>query len=136
MGWYGSEVTRKFLSRKLEDPGYDTVKSTGTCALHAADFMYKVYKNKLISPWVSMQMKSLLGRQLDTSKLSLGLPHNTMYYHKTGWWNIYTNDVGIVEDGKIKYIIASFTPVTEEKVTPQLKNLSVRVYNLISNLHK
>jgi beta-lactamase class A len=136
MGWYGSEVTRKFLSRKLEDPGYDTVKSTETCALHTADFMYKVYTNQLINPWVSMQMKVLLGRQLDTTKLSLGLPRNTMYFHKTGWWSIYTNDVGIVDDGSIQYIIAVFTPVTEEKVTLRLKDLSLRVYNLISSLHK
>src|SRR5258708_9648897 len=136
MGWYGSEVTRKFLSRKLEDPGYDTVRGTETCALHAADFMYKVYRNQLINPWVSMQMKNLLGRQLDTTKLSLGLQHSTMFYHKTGWWSMYTNDVGIVDDGKIKYIIAVFTPVTEEKVALQLKNLSARIYNLISNLHK
>ncbi|HET7117858.1 MAG TPA: serine hydrolase, partial [Hanamia sp.] len=51
-GWYGSEVTRKFLSRKLEDPGYDTIRSTVTCALHAADFMYKIYKDQLVNPWV------------------------------------------------------------------------------------
>jgi len=136
MGWFGSEVTRKFLSRKLEDAGYDTVKSTETCALHAADFMYKIYSNKLINPWVSMQMKALLGRQLDTTKLSLGLPRNAMYFHKTGWWSIYTNDVGIVEDSRIKYIIAIFTPVTEEKVTARLKELSRRVYNLINELHR
>ena len=136
MGWYGSEVTRKFLSRKFEDPGYDTVRGTETCALHAVDFMYKVYENQLINPWVSMHLKVLLGRQLDTTKLSLGLPHRTMFYHKTGWWSIYTNDAGIVDDGKIKYIIAVFTPVTEEKVTIRLKNLSTRIYNLISNLHK
>jgi beta-lactamase class A len=136
MGWYGSEVTRKFLSRKFVDPGYDTVRGTETCALHAADFMYKVYSNKLINSWVSMQMKVLLGRQLDTTKLSLGLPHNTMFYHKTGWWSIYTNDVGIVDDGKIKYIIAVFTPVTEEKVTLRMKILSDRVYKLIYYLHR
>ncbi len=136
MGWYGSEVTRKFLSRKQEDPGYDTVRGTETCALNAADFMYKIYTNQLINPWVSMQMKALLGRQLDTTKLSLGLPRNTMYFHKTGWWSIYTNDVGIADDGSIKYIIALFTPVTEEKVTLQMKNLSMRIYNLIRYLHK
>ena len=136
MGWYGSEVTRKFLSRKLEDPGYDTVKSTTTCALHAAEFMYKVYSNQLVNPWVSMQMKALLGRQLDTTKLSLGLPRNAMYFHKTGWWSIYTNDVGIVDDGHIKYVIAIFTPVTEEKVTARLKELSMRVYRLMSELHR
>lgn len=134
MGWYGSEVTRKFLSRKFEDPGYDTIRGTETSALHAADFMYKIYTNTLINPWVSMQMKALLGRQLDTTKLSLGLPHNVMYYHKTGWWGIYTNDVGIVTDGKIKYIIALFTPVTEEKVTPRLKKLSMMVYDLINSI--
>jgi beta-lactamase class A len=133
--WYGSEVTRKFLKRKFEDPGYDTIRSTETSALHAADFMYKIYSNQLINPWVSMQMKALLGRQLDTTKLSTGLPSTAMFYHKTGWWSIYTNDVGIVEDGKIKYIIALFTPVTEEAVRPKMKELSAKVYALIKSLH-
>ena len=131
MGWYGSEVTRKFLGRKFEAPGYDTIRGTETCALHAADFMYKVYTNQLINPWVSMQMKALLGRQLDTTKFSLGLPPNVMYFHKTGWWSIYTNDVGIVDNGKIKYIISLFTPVAEDMVTPRLKELSRRTYHLI-----
>jgi disulfide oxidoreductase YuzD len=142
--WYGSEVTRKFLKRSFEDKGYDTVKSTETCALHAADFMYKIYSNQLINPWVSMQMKALLGRQLDTTKLSTGLPSSAMFFHKTGWWNIYTNDVGIVEDarlndvvgqGNIKYIIALFTPLIEEQARPKMKELSSRVYELIKKLH-
>lgn len=130
-GWYGSEVTRKFLSRKYEDPGYDTVRGTETCALHAADFMYKIYSNQLINPWVSMQLKALLGRQLDTTKVSRGLPRNTMFYHKTGWWSYWTNDVGIVDNGKIKYIIALFTPVEENNSRPRMKEVSERVYNLI-----
>lgn len=133
--WYGSEVTRKFLKRKFEDPGYDTVKSTETNALHAADFMYKIYKNELVNPWVSMQLKALLGRQLDTTKLSTGLPNGTMFFHKTGWWSYYTNDVGIVDDGKIKYVIALFTPVTEMVVRPKLKAISKKVYDLIKRLH-
>ena len=135
-GWYGSEVTRKFLKRKFEDSGYDTVKSTETNALHAADFMFKIYKNQLINPWVSMQLKALLGRQLDTTKLSTGLPNGAMFFHKTGWWSYYTNDVGIVDDGKIKYVICLFTPVTEDFVRPKLKELSGRVYELIKDLHK
>jgi beta-lactamase class A len=134
--WSGSEVTRKFLSRKFEDPGYDTVRSTVTSALHAADFMYKIYKNELVNPWVSQQLKVLLGRQLDTTKLSTGLPHDAMFYHKSGWWSYFTNDVGIVDDGQIKYIIALFTPITEEKVRPAFKELSSRVYWLIKNMHQ
>jgi beta-lactamase class A len=132
-GWTGSEVTRKFLKRKLEDPGYDTVRSTETCALHAADFMFKMYTNQLISPWVSMQLKALLGRQLDNTKLSPGLPVNAMFYHKTGWWSFYTHDVGIVDDGKIKYVVAVFTPVTEERVRPRLKEISKKIHDLITN---
>ncbi len=129
--WGGSEVNRKFLSRKLEDPGYDTVKSTETCAIHAADFMYKVYTNQLVNPWVSQQLKSLLGRQLDTTKLSSGLPATTMFYHKTGWWSFYTHDVGIADDGNVKYIIALFTPVPEKLVTERLKLVSEKIYQLM-----
>jgi beta-lactamase class A len=136
MGWYGSEVTRKFLNRKYEDRGYDTIKNTQTCALHAAEFMYRIYTNSLINPWVSMQMKALLGRQLDVTKLSAGLPNNVMYYHKTGWWSYYTNDVGIVENGKMKYIIALFTPVTEDHVSDRMKKLSTAVFTLTSSLHQ
>ncbi len=131
-GWYGSEVTRKFLSRKFEDTGYDTIKSTETNALHAADFMYKIHKNQLINPWVSQQMKVLLGRQLDTTKLATGLPHEAMFYHKSGWWSFYTNDVGIVDDGRLKYIISLFTPVTENDARPRMKVVSERVYELMA----
>jgi hypothetical protein len=84
---------------------------------------------------VSQQMKVLLGRQLDTTKLYTGLPQNVMFYHKSGWWNYFTNDVGIVDDGQIKYVIALLTPITEEEARPKMKELSKRVYYLIRNLH-
>lgn len=134
--WQGSEVTRKYLSRKFEDPRYKTIRGTETCALHAADFMYKVYTNRLVNPWVSMQMKALLGRQLDTTKISTGLPPNTMFFHKTGWWSYWTNDVGIVDNGKIKYIISCFTPVTEERVRPLLKIISEKVFELMERRYR
>lgn len=129
--WNGSEVTRKFLSRKFESPGYDTIRGTETCALHAADFMYKIYTNQLINPWVSQQMKALLARQLDTSKLSTGLPDNAMFYHKTGWWSYFTHDVGIVDEGEVKYIIALFLPLKEEVALQKFKIVSQQVYQLM-----
>jgi beta-lactamase class A len=129
-GWQGSEVTRKFLSRKFEDPGYTTIRGTETSALHAAQFMYRVYANQLVNPWVSRQMKSFLARQLDTSKLVPGLPHDAMFYHKTGWFAYWTNDVGIVE-GQARYIIACFLPLPEDSALPKLKELSRLVYDLM-----
>lgn len=132
-GWYGSEVTRKFLKRKFEDPGYENVRGTETCALHAADFMYKIYTNSLVNEWVSLQLKTLLGRQLDKSKLAQGLPSSAMFYHKTGWFAYWTNDVGIVIDGKVKYIISCFIPIEEEMALPKFKLLSEKVYELIKS---
>lgn len=132
-GWEGSEVTRKFLKRKFEDPGYDTIRGTETSALHAADFMYKIETNTLFNPWVSMQMKALLGRQLDKTKIAAGLPKEAMYYHKTGWFSYWTNDVGIVDDGKVKYVISCFMPLEEELAYPKFKELSSRVYELMKS---
>lgn len=132
-GWNGSEVTRKFLKRKFEDPGYDTVASTMTCALHAADYMYRVYTNQMVNPWVSMQLKSLFGRQLDKSKLASGLPGNVMYYNKTGWFSYWTNDVGIADDGNTRYIISLFMPLEEEMALPKFKSISAKVYDLMKS---
>jgi hypothetical protein len=129
-GWHGSEVTRKFLKRKFEDPGYDTVRGTETCALHAAEFMYRVSTNQLVNPWVSQQMKSFLARQCDTSKLAAGLPLDAMFYHKTGWYSFWTNDVGIV-DGAARYIVACFVPLEEEIARPKMKELSRRIYGMM-----
>ncbi|MCB0278031.1 MAG: serine hydrolase [Calditrichaeota bacterium] len=129
--WQGSEVTRKFLSRKYEDPGYEKIRGTETSALHAADFMYKIETNQLINPWVSKQMKTFLGRQLDNTKLSQGFPENTMFYHKTGWFSYWTNDVGIVDDGKIRYVIACFLPLEEEMALPKFDELAERIHQLM-----
>lgn len=132
-GWEGSKVTRKFLSRKYEDPGYEKIRGTETCALHAGDFMYKIYSNDLVNPWVSMQMKTFLGRQLDNTKYAMGLPTNAMFYHKTGWWSYWTNDVGIVDDGNVRYIIACFMPVEEETALPKFKQLAERIHKLMQS---
>jgi beta-lactamase class A len=133
-GWYGSEVTRKFLKRKYEDPGYEKIRGTETCALHAADFLYRIYSNQLVNPWVSMQLKTFLGRQLDKSKLATGLPSDAMMYHKTGWYSYWTHDAAIVDDGKIHYIIACFLPLEEESALPKFKAISARIYELMYSL--
>ena len=95
--------------------------------------MYRIYSNTLVNEWVSLQIKTLLGWQLDKSKLATGLPSKAMFYHKTGWFAYWTNDVGIVDDGIIKYIIACFIPLEEELALPKFKVLSEKVYELINS---
>jgi len=130
--WQGSEVTRKFLKRKYEDPGYEKIRGTETCAWHSAEFMYRVETDQLVNPWVSKQMKSYLGRQLDIRKLAAGLPESVMFYHKTGWFSYWTNDVGIVDNGSVRYVIACFVPIEEELVMDKYKELSARIFKLMS----
>ncbi|MEN7550217.1 serine hydrolase [Rapidithrix thailandica] len=126
--WEGSEVTRKFLNRKFEDAEYQTIRGTETSALHAADFMYLLETRQLVNPWVSMQMKALLARQLDKSKLASGFPKEVLFSHKTGWFSTWTHDVGIVEDGQTTYILSCFLPLPEEEARPKLKALAKRIH--------
>lgn len=127
-GWNGSEVTRKFLSRRFEDSAYVKVRSTETSARHAAEFLFRIHTNTLVDPWVSQQMRSLLGRQLDTTKLQTGLPARAMFYHKTGWYASWTHDVGIVDGGTVRYIIACFLPLPEERALPLMRRLAEQVH--------
>lgn len=132
-GWEGSEVTRKFLSREFEDPDYKEIRGTVTCAFHAADFLYRIYTNRLVNPWVSQQMMTLLGRQLDKSKLAAGLPENAMFYHKSGWWSYWTNDAGIVDDGETRFVIAAFIPLRQQEALPKFHALGERVFRLMES---
>jgi beta-lactamase class A len=131
--WHGSEVTRKFLKRSVEAPGYSEVPGTMTSALHAADFFYLMFTDQLINPWVSRQLKSFLARQLDVSKLSEGLPADAVFYHKTGWWSYWSNDSGIVETDDLKYIIACLLPIKAELAFPEFKYIAENVHQLIKD---
>lgn len=132
-GWHGSEVTRKFLPRASESPGYEDIRGTVTCALHAADFLYRIYTNQMHNPWVSQQMMTLLGRQMDKSKLATGFPSNAMFYHKSGWWRYWTNDAGIVDDGETRFVIAAFLPLREIEARPKFKQLANEVFQLMES---
>jgi beta-lactamase class A len=131
-GWQGSEVMRKFLRRKFEDAGYDTIRGTETCARHAAEFLYKVQTGQLANTWTSGQLKSYLMRQLDTTKLATGLPSNALFSHKTGWFSTWTHDVGIIEDNVARYVIACFLPLREEVALDKMRNLAYRIHALLS----
>lgn len=136
MGWQGSEVTRKFLNRKWEDPGYETIRGTTTCARHFAELLFRIEAGQLISQKISRQLKALLTMQLDKSKLAEGLPTSATFSHKTGWWSFFTHDAGIVEDGELKYIIAVFTPIAEDNLNGRLKMLSGKIHSLLLQHNK
>lgn len=130
-GWQGSEVTRKFLRRAFEEPGYEKIRGTETNARHAAEFLMNVQTGHLENGWVSAHLKSYLTRQLDTTKLATGLPPTAVFSHKTGWFATWTHDVGIVEDGPTRYVIACFLPIAESKALPIMTRLASRIHALM-----
>ncbi|QQE13511.1 serine hydrolase [Planctomycetota bacterium] len=131
----GSEVTRKYLSRSKEDEGYADVPSTMTCALHTTDFLYRIATNQFESPWVSLQMMTFLGRQLDKSKLALGLPSNAMAYHKTGWFSYWSGDCMIVDDGKTNFVISLILPISADDAKPIYKRIAEEVFAYMQQKH-
>jgi hypothetical protein len=55
-----------------------------------------------------------------------------MFYHKTGWYADWAHDVGIVDDGKTKFVIACFLPLKEEAAKPKFKELGERIFALMA----
>lgn len=129
-GWHGSEVTRKFLPRSVEDPGYAEVPSTMTSGRHAAEFLALAATDRLVHPWVSRRLMTLLGGQLDHTKVAEGLPRGAFFAHKTGWWSFWTHDVGVVRDD-VAYVVALLTPVPDAEARPRMAEVGRRVHDVM-----
>lgn len=130
-GWHGSEVTRKFLPRRVEDEGYADVPSTMTSGRHAAEFLALAATDRLVDPWVSRRLMALLTNQLDGTKVAAGLPRGAVFAHKTGWWSFWTHDVGVVHEGDAHYVIALLTPVPEADARPRMAEVGAAVHALM-----
>lgn len=131
-GWSGSDITRKFLNRLLEQKKYQKSKVTITTSRHIAEFFYKVETETLISPWVSNMLKSYMIRWDKVGKTGLLIAEFKSYYTKGGWlringyrynfikaliniWrkgycvNTWNNDAGVVTGKNSHYAIALLT---------------------------
>lgn len=130
--WKGSEITRKYISRKKEDIEYKKSSMTASCTMHLAEFLFLVESNKLITKFVSESIKHYLSKNIDTDDISLEILEFKNYYNKIGSlktypWSygilhfckriilgrifkeIWQNDAGIVVAGNLTYIISVFT---------------------------
>jgi beta-lactamase class A len=135
-GWKGSEVTRKFLPRELEDKKYKDAKPTLTNALHVAEFFYLLEEGKIGNKDLSIYLKGVFGRQLDNTKLSKGFSKKSNFHHKTGWFAYgkknkygFTADAGILEMNDKKYIVSVIIPVSPLKGNKILKNLGTKLFH-------
>lgn len=142
--WQGSEVTRKFLPRKFEKAKYKKAPITLTCVRHIAELFFLIEKEKILNKESSQLLKELLlkGNHFENENIGAGLPKSAKFYRKGGWFESklkdgailkFNSDAGIVEDEKVKYIIATLTSLKTKsnKKSFPMKKLSREIYNLI-----
>jgi len=132
LGCKGSEVTRKYLSRKLEDPGWENAPSTTTNALHLATFLWAVESGAIGGGRGRGLIKSYLAMDVTVPlRFRAGLPDTATLYSKTGTWNIFTSQAAIVEDGNVRFILCALTAQKDDVADPRLAALAREVYALL-----
>ncbi len=82
-----------------------------TTAANMARLLQLIAQDQMISPQVSADIRSLLVRNTDGSKLARLLPADAQVAHKSGWYDGVANDVGIVTVDRVpaKWVIAVFS---------------------------
>jgi beta-lactamase class A len=93
------------LSRGPRDPGFNQTTPSDTALL-----LTLIATDRAVNPASSQEMRALLHRAHDATKLVGGLPPGTKVAHKSGWYAGVANDAGIVyPNGRGAYILAVFS---------------------------
>jgi beta-lactamase class A len=86
------------------DPGFNQTSPADMARLFTL-----LATDQAVNASSSQEMRSLLLRAQDSSKLLRGLPPGTRVAHKSGWYNGVANDVGIVYATRSTYVAAVFS---------------------------
>lgn len=130
LGCEGSEITRKFLGRDLEDEGYSGVRATETSALHAATFLWATETGAIGGGKGRGLIKGYLAMN-DRGRFYRGLPESATIHSKTGFWNTFTSEAAIIEDGTTRYILCALTVYTTSVAEPRMADFAARVHALM-----
>jgi beta-lactamase class A len=118
-----------FSESKVGTDGSTPVTTPSDIAL----FFEKLYKGTLIDGEYDEKMLDLLKEQQLNNKIPKNLPENIMIAHKTGEFNYFTHDGGIVYTPKGDYIIVilseSRNPMEAEQT---IADVSETVYTLFT----
>ena len=132
MGCTGSDITRKFLPRSREDEGYTTVPGTTSSARHFATFLWATENGMIGGGRGRGLIKGYLATNVcNTDRFRAGLPASATVCSKTGEWDTFTSEVGIVEDQDTKYIICVLTAMPQEQSAPRMAAFVRDVHRLL-----
>jgi beta-lactamase class A len=67
--------------------------------------------DQLVNPQISSDIRGLMARNVDRSKLARLLPPDAQVAHKSGWYEGVADDVGIVTVDRlpVRWVVAVFT---------------------------
>jgi len=107
LGLNGTHFVNEFSdTRGTSNPGMNQ-----TTPANMARLLEFIATDQIVSPQVSADIRALLARNVDRSKLVRLLPPDARVAHKSGWYDGVANDVGIVSVDRVpaRWVIAVFT---------------------------
>lgn len=128
----GSEVTRKFLPRSREDARYTSAPSTTSCARHFATFLWAMESGALGGGRGRGLMRGYLAtNECNGDRFRGGVPLSATVFSKTGEWDTFTAEAGLIEDGPTRYIMCVLTPFPREVAGPRMATFARSVHQLL-----
>jgi beta-lactamase class A len=93
-------------ARSSSNPGENQ-----TTPSNMAKLLQLIATDQIVNPQVSGDIRALLARNADRSKLVRLLPPDAQVSHKSGWYDGVANDVGIVSVDRVptRWVIAVFS---------------------------
>jgi beta-lactamase class A len=93
-------------ARSSSNPGENQ-----TTPANMAKLLQLIASDQIVNPQVSSDIRALLARNADRSKLVRLLPADAQVSHKSGWYDGVANDVGIVSVDRVptRWVIAVFS---------------------------
>lgn len=132
MGCTGSDITRKYLPRPREDEEYKKAPSTVSNALHFATFLWAIETGAIGGGRGRGLIKGYLSMIVTNStRMRAGLPASATVYSKTGEWETFTDEAGIIEDGPVRYILVILTALPEKDGAPRIAQLTRLVHEMM-----
>ena len=107
LGLAGTHFLNLFTDgRSSSNPGQNV-----TTPANMARLLELIATDQIVNPQVSADIRMLLARNADRSKLARLLPPDARVEHKSGWYDGVANDVGIVTVDRVptRWVVAVFT---------------------------
>ena len=107
LGLNGTRFVNPFNdARNSSNPGENQ-----TTPSNMAQLLELIATDQIVSPQVSGDIRALLTRNVDHSKLARLLPSDAQIAHKSGWYDGVANDVGIISVDRVptRWVIAVLT---------------------------